>query len=58
MLWQSKAFKDPDHVRAELKKFRDKHNNHQEYRKNKFSKQKPKIYETRYLPKSFTFDAS
>ena len=58
MLWQSIVFKDLDHVRSESKKFRDKHNNYQEYRKNNFGKQKPKSYETRYLPKSFTFDAS
>jgi len=58
MLWQSIAFKNLDHLRAESKKFRDKHNNYQEYRKNNFGKQKPKSYETRYLPNSFTFDSS
>jgi len=45
-------------VSSESKKFRDKHNNYQEYRKNTFSKPKPKSYETRYLPESFTFDSS
>jgi hypothetical protein len=58
MLWQYIAFKNLDHVRSESKKFRDKHNNYQEYRKNNFGKQKPKSYETRYLPDSFTFDSS
>jgi putative transposase len=58
MLWQPKIFKDLEHVRSESKKFRDKHNNYQEYRKNNFSKQKPKSYATRYLPESFTFDSS
>jgi hypothetical protein len=58
MLWQPKVFKDLDHLRSESKKFRDKHNNYQEYRKNNFSKQKAKNYETRYLPNSFTFDTS
>ena len=58
MLWQSVVFQNLDHVRTESKKFRDKHNNYQEYRKNNFTKQIPKSYETRYLPKSFTFDGS
>jgi putative transposase len=58
MLWQSINFKDLDHLRAESKKFRDKHNHYQEYRKNNFSKQQPKSYQTRYLPKSFSFDIS
>jgi hypothetical protein len=58
MLWQSIAFKDLDHLRAESKKFRDKHNNYQEYRKNNFGQQQPKSYQTRYLPKSFSFDIS
>ena len=58
MLWQSIDFKDLDHLRSESKKFRDKHNNYQEYRKNNFSKQKLKSYQTRYLPKSFSFDIS
>ena len=56
MLWQSIDFKDLDHLRYESKKFRDKHNNYQEYRKNNFTKQIPRSYETRYLPESFTFD--
>ena len=58
MLWLPKVFKDLDHVRSESKKFRDKHNNYQEYRKNHFSKQRAKSYGTRYLPESFTFDSS
>ena len=58
MLWQSIAFKDLDHLRCESKKFRDKHNNYQGYRKNHFGKQKPKSYQTKYLPKSFSFDVS
>lgn len=58
MLWQPKVFKDLNHVRSESKKFRDKHNNYQEYRKSNFSKQKPYSYQTRYLPESFTFDTS
>lgn len=58
MLWQPKVFKDLDHVRSESKKFRDKHNNYQKYRKNNFGKQKPTSYQIRYLPKSFSFDVS
>ena len=58
MLWQSIAFKDLDHLRSESKKFRDKHNNYQKYRKSNFGKQKPKSYQTRFLPKSFSFDVS
>ena len=58
MLWQSIAFKDLEHLRSESKKFRDKHNNYQEYRKNTFAKQKLKSYQTRYLPESFSFDVS
>jgi hypothetical protein len=58
MLWQYIDFKDLDHLRSESKKFRDKHNNYQEYRKNNFGKQKPTSYQTRYLPKSFSFDIS
>lgn len=58
MLWQPKVFKDLDHLRSESKKFRDKHNNYQEYRKSTFNKQKSKSYETRYLPNTFTYDAS
>ena len=58
MLRQSKVFKDLNHVSSESKKFRDKHNNYQEYRKNNFAKQKSKSYQTRYLPKAFSFDAS
>jgi hypothetical protein len=56
MLWQPITFNDLEHMRIESKKFRDKHNNYQEYRKNNFKKQKPISYKTRYLPKSFTFD--
>jgi hypothetical protein len=58
MLWQSTAFKNLDHVRAESKKFRDKHNNYQEYRKNNFSKQRLTSYRARYLPENFNFDVS
>ncbi len=58
MLWQPKVFKDLNHLRSESKKFRDKHNNYQEYRKSTFSKQKSKSYETRYLPNSFTYNTS
>jgi hypothetical protein len=58
MLWQSVVFKNLEHVRSESKKFRDKHNNYQEYRKNNFIKQIPKSHVTRYLPESFTFDLS
>ncbi len=58
MLWQPKLFKDLDHMRTESKKFRDKHNNYQEYRKNNFKNQKPISYKTRYLPESFTFDSA
>ena len=58
MLWQSVVFKNLEHMRSESKKFRDKHNNYQEYRKSNFTKQIPKSYETRYLPESFTFDLS
>ncbi|MFC1841337.1 integrase core domain-containing protein [Thermodesulfobacteriota bacterium] len=58
MLWQPKVFKDLKHVRSESKKFRDKHNNYQEYRKSNFSKQKLYSYKTKYLPGSFTFDTS
>ena len=56
MLWQPEVFKDLKHMRAESKKFRNKHNNYQDYRKNTFKKQTPKSYETKYLPESFTFD--
>lgn len=56
MLWQSVAFKNLEHVRSESKQFRDKHNEYQEYRKNKFVKMAPKSYQTRYLPESFKFD--
>ena len=58
LLWQPEVFKDLDHIRSESKKFRDKHNNYQEYRKNNFSKQNPKSYKTRYLPDDFSFDVS
>ena len=58
MLWQSFTFKNLNHVRTESKKFRDKHNNYQEYRKRNFTKQIPSSYETRYLPRSFSFDGS
>jgi len=58
MLWQPKVFKDLDHMRSESKKFRDKHNNYQEYRKNNFKNQKPTSYKTRYLPESFAFDST
>lgn len=58
MLWRPKVFKDLNHVRSESKKFRDKHNNYQEYRKSNFSKQKLYSYKTKYLPESFTFDTS
>lgn len=56
MLWQPKIFKDLAHMRAESKKFRDKHNNYQQYRKNHFKKQKLMSYATKYLPASSTFD--
>ena len=56
MLWQPEIFKDLYHMRTESKKFRVKHNNYQEYRKNNFKNQKPKSYATRYLSESFTFD--
>lgn len=56
MLWQPEAFKDLEHMRAESKKFRDKHNNYQDYRKSNFKNQKPKSYGTKYLPEPFSFD--
>jgi len=56
MLWQPTVFKDLEHMRAESKKFRNKHNNYQQYRKNNFMNQKPTSYTTKYLPKSFTFE--
>jgi len=60
LLWQSNRFKDLKQLRVESKKFRDKHNNYQEYKKEKFSKQyyKYKGYTRRILPAGFTFDAS
>ena len=58
LLWQPEVFKDLDQIRSESKKFRDKHNNYQKYRKNTFSKQNTKSYKTRYLPDDFKFDLS
>jgi Integrase core domain len=60
LLWQSNRFKDLKQLRVESKKFRDKHNNYQEYKKEKFSKQyyKYKGYTRRILPEGFTFDPS
>lgn len=58
LLWQCKVFKDLDQLRSEAKKFRDKHNHYQQYRKNNFGKQRLCSYTMRYLPKRFTFDSS
>ena len=55
-LWQRQNFTGLDHIRSEAKKFRDKHNHYQEYRKNNFNRKCPRNYKTRYLPKSFSFD--
>ena len=40
LLWQSQRFTDLEHLKTEAKKFRDKHNKYQEYRKQNFSTQK------------------
>jgi len=58
LLWQRKIFKDLDQLRSEAKKFRDKHNHYQQYRKNNFGKQRLRSYTMGYLPKNFTFDSS
>ncbi len=56
MLWQPVVFKDLAHIRAESKKFRNKHNDYQHYRKNTFKKHTPIQYTTRFLPQHFNFD--
>ncbi|MDR4499574.1 MAG: transposase [Candidatus Scalindua sp.] len=58
LLWQSKRFKDLKELRVESKKFRDKHNNYQKYKKDNFSQQYCKGYTRRLLPEGFTFDPS
>ena len=59
LLWQSQRFTDLEHLKTEAKKFRDKHNKYQEYRKQNFSTQKlQSSYTQRFLPRTFVFDVS
>ena len=58
LLWQSNRFKDLKELRVESKKFRDKHNNYQEYKKDNFSQNYCKGYTQSFLPEGFTFDPS
>lgn len=58
MLWLSQKFRDLEHIRTESKKFRDKHNNYQEYKNETFSNKIPGNYSKRFLPKNFIFDVS
>jgi len=55
-LWQGQVFTDLEHLRSEAKKFRDKHNLYQEYRKSTFSQQSHRNYTARYLPQNFAFE--
>lgn len=59
LLWQSQRFKDLEHLKTESKKFIDKHNNYQAYKKNNFSK---KVIndnlKLKCLPSNFNFDIS
>jgi hypothetical protein len=58
LLWQPHVFKDLDHIKSESRKFRDKHNNYQQYRKQTFTRQNNTSFTKRVLPKNFTFDAA
>ncbi|NOG83170.1 MAG: DDE-type integrase/transposase/recombinase [Planctomycetes bacterium] len=58
LLWQSKSFRDLKDLRVESKKFRNKHNNYQKYKKETFSQQYCKGYTQNFLPEGFTFDPS
>jgi putative transposase len=55
-VWNFENFTDLSHIKRESKKYRDKHNHYQAYKKEHFSKQKSISYTTSYFPKNFTFD--
>lgn len=58
MLWRSQKFIDLTHIKTESLKFRDKHNNYQEYKKDTFNKQFIAGYSLKFLPKNFKYDIS
>lgn len=49
-LWLIQRFSDLAHLRIESQKFKNKHNDYQQYRKENFSKQILQSYTTRFLP--------
>lgn len=57
-LWLFQRFRDLNHLRQESKKFRDKHNHYQVYKKEQFSKQKLLSHTRTFFPKTFSFDLS
>lgn len=58
MVWQFQKYRDLEHLKRESRKFRDKNNNYQEYKKRTFSKQISHNCSKRFLPKNFIFDVS
>lgn len=57
MLWLRQTFTDLHHMRNEARKFRDKHNNYQQYRHDTFfNKSSLCGYTTSYLPTGFMLD--
>lgn len=58
MLWRSQKFIDLIHIKTESLKFRDKHNDYQEYKKDTFNKQYTAGYSLKFLPKNFKYDTS
>ncbi|MCH7732249.1 MAG: transposase [Candidatus Marinimicrobia bacterium] len=55
-LWLFQRFTDLEHLRKESQKFKNKHNDYQEYRKGQFSKQLLCSYTTRFFPENFQYD--
>ncbi len=55
-VWSFESFTDLDHIKCESKKFRNKHNHYQTYKKEHFSKQHPISHTKRYFPEAFCFN--
>ena len=55
-LWMSQRFTDLEHLRKESQKFKNKHNNYQEYRKEQFSKQHLGSFTRRFFSENFQYD--
>lgn len=56
LLWMKKRFTDLAHLQREARRFLDKHNTYQTYKKDRFSHARADSHTTTYLPSQFHFD--